>query len=113
MSEITLEYPLVIAPTLDPAVKLGDKFITLDIGTGGFNIPGIGKVSDIRAARVRMTDSEYVRHMFAALMGFLGAFAESLPDGENADLFPAPFAEWAIDNSDDIEMLSYELENEE
>lgn len=113
MATLELRYPLVVAPALLPAAKVGDKFITLDIGTGEFDIPGIGRVSDIRAPNMQMTDSEYVRQMFAALFGFLGAYAESLPDGECADLFPITFAEWATDNSDEFGMLEYELENEE
>jgi len=111
MSEITLRAPLVIAPSLDPAVRVGDKYITFDLGTGAFTVPGIGIVSDIHEPMShKWTDSEYVREMFGALFSFLGAYAESLPDGENSDLFPIEFADWAIEFSDEFGMLSYELE---
>ena len=110
MSEITLRAPIVIGPTLEPAAKVKDKYITFDTGTGAFTVPGIGIVSDIHGPNVQLTDSEYVRKMFAALFSFLGAYAESLPDGENSDLFPIEFAEWATENNDEFGMLSYELE---
>jgi hypothetical protein len=53
--------------------------------------------------------------MMESLLGFLGAFAESFPDGENADLFPKELGEWAQANSDEIAMLESELfeQNEE
>ena len=53
----------------------------------------------------------------ATLFGFLGACAESRTynggTGENADLFPDYVGEWAVENSDEIGMLEYELENNE
>lgn len=55
-----------------------------------------------------------LREGIASLLSFLGAFAESWryrgSEGENADLFPADMATWAMANSDELGMLSFELE---
>ena len=40
--------------------------------------------------------------MLATALAFLGACAESYPDGENADLFCQAVAEWADQHSDEI-----------
>ncbi len=54
---------------------------------------------------------------FASLLSFLSAAAESFRykgmDGENADLFPATVVEWAAKNSDELSMLSLEIEESE
>lgn len=54
---------------------------------------------------------------FASLLSFLGACAESYSyrqrtgrQGENEDLFPPAAAEWAAQNSDEIDMLALEIE---
>lgn len=51
----------------------------------------------------------------ATLFAFLSACAESLNyrggDGENADLFPDYVGEWAALNSDEIDILQFELDN--
>lgn len=56
--------------------------------------------------------------MLATLIGFLGACGESVAygrrtgrKGENADLFPAPVAEWADGASDELAMLGFDMEN--
>lgn len=49
-------------------------------------------------------------YMVGALAGFLGAAAESYPDGEHADLFPPHVVEAAHQNSDELSMLALELE---
>ena len=50
--------------------------------------------------------------MLGTLASFLGACGESYPDGENADLFSPAVARWAAEHTDDLAMLSYELEGE-
>lgn len=51
--------------------------------------------------------------MLATLLSFLTACAESYPDGENADLFPPPVAEWAAQHSDELAMLRFEIEGDD
>lgn len=48
--------------------------------------------------------------MLGTLLGFLAAFLESYPDGENADLFPAACAEL---DADHVAMLAGYLEKPE
>jgi hypothetical protein len=50
-----------------------------------------------------------------SLLSFLSAFAEaqSYPNSENQDLFPAELAEWATQNADEISMIQCELEESE
>ncbi len=57
---------------------------------------------------------------FANLLSFLSASGDSLNyqtrtgrEGENADLFPAPVVEWAAQNSDELSLLSLEIEESE
>lgn len=47
---------------------------------------------------------------FGSLLSFLSAAGESWPDGDNADLFPAPVCEWAAQNSDELACLCAEIE---
>lgn len=54
------------------------------------------------------------KQMLGTLVSFLSACAESrsYPDGENSDLFPAPVGEWAVQASDELSMLGYELDED-
>lgn len=61
-----------------------------------------------------------VQEGLASLLAFLGAAAESYAYrirtgrmGDNEDLFAAPVVEWAYQNSDEIGMLAYELEEKQ
>lgn len=62
--------------------------------------------SDLRSGCGESVDH---RAMLAALLKFLGACAESFPDGENADLFPRGVGEWARRMSDELAMLEFNL----
>lgn len=58
---------------------------------------------------------------FESYLSFLGACAESVryadrtgrEPGENADLFPAPVAQWAAEHADEIAMARIELCDED
>jgi hypothetical protein len=47
--------------------------------------------------------------MLAALLDFLGAAAESYPDGDNADMFPPAATQWAHYISDELTMAKVDL----
>ena len=58
-----------------------------------------------------------LQEMFASLLSFLSACGEGLRyqestgrESENADLFPAPVAQWAAAHSDELSMLQSEIE---
>lgn len=59
------------------------------------------------------------RAMTGTLLSFLGAFAEAQDyrpywcDSENRNLFPKGLREWATQNSDEIAMAGFEIENPE
>jgi len=66
------------------------------------------------------TRSASLQSAFGDLLSFLGACAESVAytrrtgrKTENAELFPAPVAEWADSCSDELSMLRYEIEETE
>lgn len=63
--------------------------------------------SDLRSGAG--ADVDY-RFAVTALLSFLGACAESWPDGENVDLFTAQAGEWAHQHSDELAMAQIELE---
>lgn len=60
-----------------------------------------------------------IQEGLASLLSFLGAAAESRryrestgQQGENKDLFPAAVVDWTCENLDEIDPLSYDLEEE-
>lgn len=55
------------------------------------------------------------RNMTATLLGYLDAFAEAqdYEHSENRNLFPKGLREWATQNSDEIGMARFEIENPE
>lgn len=70
--------------------------------------PEAYSASDLRSGCGESVDH---RAMLATLLNFLGACAESFPDGENADLFPREVGEWARGMSDELAMLRLEIED--
>lgn len=58
-----------------------------------------------------------LREMLVSLLSFLGACGESVNygqrtgrDGENANLFPPPVAQWADENSDELACVGCDIE---
>lgn len=110
---------VIISPRLLPGVRVGDAFLSVeptseverggkpvwrwfvDLADGqsfeGADLAGWGDASE----------------MLGALVSFLSACGESLGyrertgrEGENEDLFPAPVARWANENSDELALAS-------
>lgn len=117
--------PCCITSRLLPGVRIGDS----EISIGYSDQPGLGGRTryryyiDTPAASVESDDLQSgccggtLRSGLESLLGFLGAFAESVQyesrterKSENADLFPASLAEWAVQNSDELGMLAIEVE---
>jgi hypothetical protein len=117
--EMTLTNPVQISSSLQPCIRIGGAEVCIEYS----NRPG-------RDGRVRyrwqinMPDgTEYsdddiqsgcqggsLQEGMESLLSFLGAAAESYPDGENADLFPLEVVEWAAQHSDEISMAQLEVE---
>lgn len=117
---MTIKSPCEITPRLLPGVRVGDATISIkhtsrrdSEGRLAFryyiDLPDGGEYSgaDLRGS-CGATPS--LQSMLATLLGFLGACAESYPDGENANLFSKEVAEWAQQNSDEIACLRCEIE---
>lgn len=129
MARLTLHPPLEIGPRLLPAVSVSPGTdhagrVSLDPGSWEYyiDLPDGTTVhgDDFQPARVRMEPDDMVRAAMGSLLSFLGAFAESVDferrtgiEGECSDLFPAELREWAYLNSDEIGLLSYDLEHDD
>lgn len=118
-----LKSPVMITPRLAAGVEVGDAWVSIEYS----DLDGRdGRVRyrwfvDFRDGREFSGDDLQsgcvggsLQSGLESLLSFLGAFAESWryagEDGENSDLFPADLAEWAMQNSDEIAMLGFELE---
>ena len=124
---VRLQAPLTISTRLLPALQVGDGWISLD-GIGWnpaddrhtcrfvFDLPSGASVDDqLQMPDFGLDRDERTRAAFESLLSFLSAAAESYAanmdfSGENADLFAEPIVEWAYQNSEEISMLAYELE---
>lgn len=108
-----LRAPFMITARLLPGVKIGD--VTLSIQDTGLRTPDNRTVYEYFIDGPGWTHSANdlksgcgggtLQEGMESLLSFLGAAAESYPDGENSDLFPA----WAHQNSDEITLLGIEL----
>jgi hypothetical protein len=128
---LQLHPPLIITPRLLPGVEVAPgQWISWDHSTttgfiDGIHPDGSGfehEVRDIRPGLSGRTGvpEEQVASCLEALCAFLGACAESRSyaermqrdpmTGENSDLFPPRVGEWAQHYSDEIGMLSCELQ---
>lgn len=111
--------PLCISSRLLPAVRIGDVVISLvritpdDDGRQRAHIviDGIGK-RPYHDATMRSGCDGFAgpADIFSTFLAFLGACAESYPDGENADLFPPRVARWAAQYADEIGILRLDLD---
>ncbi len=109
--------PMIITARLLPGIRVEDGFISLEPTErrGDYGKPIWKWFVDIPAGEFDGDDlSGWGDHrgMMESMLTFLGACADSYPDGESAALFPKPVAEWAQQNSDEISILSCELEED-
>lgn len=116
--EMIIKSPMIITARLLPGIKVEDGFISLEPTERcrEYGKPIWKWYVDIPAGEFEGDDlAGWGDHkeMMASMLSFLGAAAESYPDGENADLFPPPVVEWAHQNSDEIAILSMDLEESE
>lgn len=113
--KMTIMSPMIITARLLPGIKVEDGFISLEPTErrGEYGKPIWNWYVDIPAGEFEGTDlMGWGDHkaMMEDMLGFLGAAAESYPDGEHAELFPVAVVEWAHQNSDEISILACELE---
>ena len=121
-----IKQPLGITSRLMPGVRIGNAEISIeyahvtsdgrqayrwfiDLPNGGREFQSEDLCSGVGGGTLQ--------EGLESLLGFLGAFTEAIAyqersgqESENADLFPAGLAEWAIENADEISSLEYELE---
>jgi len=119
-----LNDPFKIGARLLPALQIGDSWLSMEwagfsedrraickyhIDTPQWSYTGDDLKSGVGGGSLQ--------DMFAGLLSFLGACAESRAyqtrtgrAGENADLFPDYVGEWAEMHSDELSMLACELE---
>lgn len=120
-----LHSPFFISSRLAPAVKIADATLSFDSGSFvlDFADGSTHQITGFRFPQCRIagaTDESELQSGFAAICGFLSACAESRQyasrkgldpmEGENSDLFPPTVGEWAESVSDELAMLSLELE---
>ena len=114
-----LHEPFLITPRLEAGVKIGETFLSLTYSDRAGQESRVRYRWTVDIAGTEYTDDDLqsgnmrgqgLQSGFASLLSFLSAAAESYPDGDNADLFPAPVVEWAHQYSDEISMLQCEVE---
>lgn len=125
---MTLHPPFLISSRLLPAVTVGGATISAE-SNGHFiiDLPDGTEhtVTDLHPPQGRVagrndTPERLLAQMFASLLCFLGACAESrarrgrdVMDGENSDLFPDNVGAWAESCSDELACLQLEIEESE
>lgn len=117
-----LHDPFIIAPNLEPGLKIGDAYVTLEYSNRPhpegrqryawtwMHIPtgAMASGDDLASGCGGGT----LIQGFDSLLSFLSAFAEARDtESENHDLFPESMREWAEQNGDEIAMLQLELED--
>lgn len=120
-----LHHPFIITSRLAPGLSVGGASISFERGQFVIDLPDGAEhvVTDFRFPQGRIagdTDGDVLADGFAAILSFLSACAESRQyatrtgrPGENADLFPENVGEWAESCSDELGMLSCEIEESE
>jgi hypothetical protein len=118
--------PLSISARLLPAVHFNTFTVSLDPSTWEYFIDFHGEASgtveivgsDFSPGLFMASDGDTaIREAMGTLLSFVEAFAESVDyaqrtgeNGENADLFPERFAQWAAMELDEISMTRFDLE---
>lgn len=120
-----LHHPFLITARLAPGLSVGGAFISFDAGRFVIDLPDGSEqvVTGFRFPEGRIageTNEDRLAKGFAAILSFLSACAESRAyaartgrQGENADLFPDNVGAWAESCSDELSMLSFEIEGSE
>lgn len=112
---MTLHEPFKISSRLLPALHIEDGWLSLEHVGNDEGRMVFRWYIDIPAGEFSEADLKSgvggasIEEMFASLLSFLGAAAESYSyrlrtgrKGENEDLFPKAVMEWAYQNSDEI-----------
>lgn len=125
-NSIKLSPPFAISARLLPAIQIGGAWISLEYSRRGtsdgrtryqwaIDLPdGSEHTGDDLKSGCGGGD---LQGGFVSLLSFLAACGESVKfaqrtgrEGENADLFPAPVAQWAADHTDDLMLVELEIE---
>lgn len=117
--------PVIITPRLLPGVRIGDAFVSVE-PTGGADRQGkpawrwYVDAPGFEASESDLHGWGDAGEMLGTLLAFLEACAESRSygartgrKGENADLFSEHVGAWAEENSDEISMRRFEIEEPE
>lgn len=116
--------PFIISARLAPALSVGGATLSFNSNNFIIDLPNGEEhvITDFHFAPGCRGDSagKRLQDGFASILSFLSACAESRQyavrngkspmEGENSDLFPENVGQWAEENSDEIAMLSFELE---
>ena len=115
-----LHPPFAISPRLCPGLRIGNGWLSCDKDGFVLDAPEFG---EYRIPGFRPGAATRGHLMFSAILGFLGASAESyryrgldwskVTEDDNAAMFNRAVVEWAYGNSDEIGMLEYEIEESE
>ena len=119
-----LQSPVEITSRLLPGVRVGGATISIDYSRERSGRQAYRWYIDLPDGSEHTGDDlssgvggGSLQSGLESLLSFLSACGESVNyrdrtgrDGENADLFPAPVAEWAAQNSDELSMLAIELQ---
>jgi hypothetical protein len=119
---MVLNKPFEISSRLLPAVKIGDCTISFEAGKDWFYFDfSDGKEfveKNWNAGGMRRTGVEHIREAFSSILDFMSACGESYrykmshPDSEPdcLTLFPEEMREYCYQNSDELSMLSLDLQ---
>jgi hypothetical protein len=123
-----LHSPFIISSRLAPALQIAKATLSFDNGHFVLNLPDgtEHKITDFSFPCGRIagsTNESVLQDGFVAILSFLSACAESraygmrkngdVMSGENSNLFPENIGEWAESVSDELAMLSYEMQETE
>lgn len=123
--QFTLTNPVIITPRLLPGVQIGKAFISIEYAGRSPDNRTIYRYYIDLPNRKSYIDNDLksgcgggsLHEGLSSLLSFLGACAESVAyqdrtgrASENANLFPDYIGQWAAMNSDELSMLSCELD---
>jgi hypothetical protein len=118
-----LHHPFEISPRLNPAVRIQDAHSCAWLSYNGDFILDLPDGSEHVVSDFRAGCGSSLQSQFAAVLSFLSACAESRSyaerqgkdpmAGEHSDLFPPQVGAWAQQMSDEISLLSLEIEESE
>ena len=108
-----LSSPFIITSRLNAGIKIGNA--NIEYGSNGNFLITFDNGNEYEITEYQAGPCHSLQDSFADILGFLSAWIDSItyPDGENVDLFPVDnegLKKWAIENSDEISMLSSDIE---